>query len=103
MPGMTALVKIYRDALAPESRGFWIPAAAVMEDSSGLRHVWIVGKDMKAARKQVETGPLRQDKILVFKGLAPGDRIAVSGVHFLTEGMSVKELEAIDGHKVAIQ
>ena len=100
MPGMTALVSAPCAESTGDERGHWIPATAVAEDSSGRRYVWVVGKDMRAHKRQVAAGPISGENILVESGLRDGERIAVAGVSQIGEGMELKELKQIDGRKL---
>ena len=47
---------------------------------------------MQVSRTGVEIGALSGADIRIVSGLAVGDRVAISGVHNLREGMEVREL-----------
>jgi len=47
---------------------------------------------MQVHRVDVEIGEATGDHILITKGLAKGDRVAIAGAHFLQEGQEVKTL-----------
>jgi membrane fusion protein (multidrug efflux system) len=66
-----------------------IPLLAVipMEDSKA---VYVVDESSKAQRREVELGIIRGDRVQVTKGLAPGDRLIVSGHRFVAPGQDVK-------------
>ena len=73
---------------------FVVPMAAVGADASGVHFVWKLAKaekegEYRTARQIVETGRTLGEDIVVKKGLAEGDRIAVAGVTILTEGRVV--------------
>lgn len=94
LPGMTAEVSIDipEDALGA-SAAVWIPAVAVLADDAGNATVWNVdAATMHVNRTIVEVGTLSGADIRILSGLEQGDRIAVSGVHNLREGMEVREL-----------
>jgi RND family efflux transporter MFP subunit len=94
LPGMTAEVSIDipEDALGA-SAAVWIPAVAVLADDAGNATVWNVdAATMQVNRTIVEVGTLSGADIRILSGLEQGDRIAVSGVHNLREGMEVREL-----------
>ena len=94
LPGMTAEVSIDipEDALGA-SAAVWIPAVAVLADDAGNATVWNVdAATMQVIRTIVEVGTLSGADIRILSGLEQGDRIAVSGVHNLREGMEVREL-----------
>ena len=91
---MTAEVSIDipEDALGA-SAAVWIPAVAVLADDAGNATVWNVdAATMQVNRMIVEVGTLSGADIRILSGLEQGDRIAVSGVHNLREGMEVREL-----------
>ncbi len=94
LPGMTAevTINIPEEALGA-SAAVWIPSAAVLADDVGSATVWTVDSTtMQVHRTGVEVGALSGADIRILGGLAVGDRVAVSGVHNLREGMEVREL-----------
>ena len=54
--------------------------------------VWVIGTDQKVERRPVKVGAATGDEIEIVEGLQPGDRIAVAGVRFLRDGMTVRDL-----------
>jgi multidrug efflux pump subunit AcrA (membrane-fusion protein) len=65
----------------------------VVGGNDGGSYVWRVdGNPMTVTMVPVTTGQLNGSEIEILSGLEPGDRIAVSGVQHLTEGMPVREL-----------
>ena len=95
-PGMTAaiILSIPSDVTSDEmSAGTAVPSAAVRSDEAGNAFVWRVGDDMRVSRQLVELGELSGDSVRILDGLAPGMRIAASGVHNLREGMLVTEYQ----------
>lgn len=93
LPGMTA--RVVADALtAADGAGLMVPVEAVFSDSSSKSFVWVVGGDMKVARRQVACGALAGGGIAVTSGLEPGEEIAVSGIAHLRDGMSVRRFDA---------
>jgi RND family efflux transporter MFP subunit len=89
LPGMTARVRIVVD---PES-AWSIPATAAQANESGQPYVWKVDPEkMTVSRSAVKLGPLRNKQNVLLKGgVDEGDRIAISGVTSLREGMKVRE------------
>lgn len=68
-----------------------IPASAVFSAPDGTPSVWVVdGSRMTVARQPVSLGPLQNDRVEVASGLAPGTKIAATGVHRLTDGQEVR-------------
>ena len=100
LPGMTANVTLY--TLLGKSTGeqFLIPAIAVFADDEGNSNVWVVDeKTMKVHKQKVTTGELvGTDSIRIISGLKSGQRIAVSGVAQLQEGMKVRNLAELDDY-----
>jgi len=103
MPGMTAMLKVRKNGKAAGDLGFWVPSAAVMEDSSGLKCVWVVDSSMKVVKRAVGVAGLSGENIFITNGLSTGERIATAGTARLAEGMKVKELKSIDGRKIPVQ
>jgi RND family efflux transporter MFP subunit len=89
LPGMTA--RLMASPPIPDGETVRIPVSAIKADASGQSMVWVVNSDMTAESRPVELGEMRGDTIAVLSGLARGERIALSGVHQLREGMAVEE------------
>ena len=74
--------------------GFMVPSGAVVADEQGKAYVWRVDPGtMQVSREQVALGPMGQSEVRILSGLEPGERIAISGVHYLSEGMLVRPLD----------
>ena len=99
LPGMTAKVGITTtittavDSAAPVA----IPAHAVFSDENGAANVWVVDTEaLTVHRRPVELGPVTgTEGVTVLDGLAPGERIAIAGVHFLREGQPVRLIDVL--------
>jgi RND family efflux transporter MFP subunit len=91
LPGMTARLIASAPVLSDEE--LQVPSKAVRSDSAGSAIIWIVNEDMRVSERSVELGSIRGDDIGILKGLQGGERIAVSGVHQLRDGMQVRELQ----------
>ena len=98
LPGMSVTLVIAGDTKAPDGERANIPLAvpsvAVGADATGAHFVWKLVKtdkdgEYKVTKQLVETGRLTGTNLMVTKGLADGDRIAVAGVSILTEGRIV--------------
>ena len=93
LPGMTAKVraKVPEDVEEASDR-FAVPVHAVGYDDQGAAYVWKVkADDMSVTKVQVTTHNVAGDSIEVSApGLENGDQVATSGVHYLTEGMTVR-------------
>ena len=95
MPGMTANVRITTPPPDSEDDApIVLPTAAVFGNDQGGSSVWLVDPDtMTVSERVVELGPLTANGVDIVAGLTAGDRIAVSGVGNLREGMQVSEFE----------
>jgi membrane fusion protein, multidrug efflux system len=92
LPGMTATVTLaYRRASILGNR-ILVPISAIVKDDSGEQVAWVIGSDQTVTRRVVKMGGPIGGKIEILDGLQPGDRIAIAGVTFLREGMTVKDL-----------
>lgn len=75
-----------RDALT-------LPAAAIAT-SDGFSQVFRVGADGRVSAVQVATGRRQGDRVEIVSGLGEDDRIAATGVGFLTDGDLVAVVES---------
>ncbi|EKE72162.1 efflux RND transporter periplasmic adaptor subunit [Gallaecimonas xiamenensis] len=91
-PGMTGHVAYHAPA-AQQGQGFWVPANAVVAGPEGNPYVWCIDKGL-AHRCPVTLGEPSGDRLRVLSGLATGQRIAISGIHSLSEGTAVRPLES---------
>ena len=94
LPGMSATVTVRID---PDTAGLQnavqIPANAVVGGNDGGSYVWMVDDaTMTVSLAPVTVGQMSGSGITVIDGLSAGDRIAVSGLQQLAEGMKVREL-----------
>jgi len=98
LPGMTATVLAFLppELLGDDAVGFPVPLDAVPVDGQGKYYVWTLKETGSGTftvhRTNVEVGEIAGDDIVVREGLAKGDRIALAGVHILTEGREVRLL-----------
>jgi len=91
-PGMTGHVVV---DVPPEIAitGLLVPANAVAANAENEPYVWLIAQGSNVVQQQrVQVGELTGDSIRILDGLGDGDRIAVSGVHTLTDGMLVHSL-----------
>lgn len=100
-PGMTGKAIITPngdDNNHPEISGFLVPVSSVTADEKGNAYAWVLKKNttdasvLQASKVSVELGPLSGSEVRVLSGLNTGDMIAMSGVHYLREGMKVRPL-----------
>lgn len=92
-PGMTGHVA-YTPPPEHAAGGLLVPADAVVAAPDNSPYVWLFDAETgSVTRQSVEVGELTGNRIRVNSGLEAGDRIAVSGVHTLSEGFPVHPLE----------
>jgi RND family efflux transporter MFP subunit len=97
LPGMTATIHAVLDVTKEDvPAGYALPVGTVPVDGQGNYYVWKVEKDSgdiyAVRRADVRVGEVMEGVIQVLDGIAPGDRIAAAGVHFLQEGQQVRLL-----------
>ncbi|HUN91537.1 MAG TPA: efflux RND transporter periplasmic adaptor subunit [Burkholderiaceae bacterium] len=84
LPGQFVRVQVYTGS----QHAFVVPQRAVVQNDRG-RFVWVVDADGKAQQHPVETGRWVGSDWLVFKGIAPGDRVIVDNLIRLRPGAAV--------------
>ncbi|WP_442845122.1 efflux RND transporter periplasmic adaptor subunit [Leeuwenhoekiella sp. H156] len=87
LPGMFSEVTIYSDKVR---KGIVIPATAVVRDADNLTYVFLVNDKHMAVRQRITIGSItgKQD-IVVEQGLHSGDKVVVSGMTQLKDGVAV--------------
>ena len=90
LPGMFARMEIIKREI-PD--GLSVPLYAVI--TQGERRFVYVIKDGVAKTRDVETGILEGWRILVTKGLEPGDRVVVVGQRSVSEGQEVNVIRSV--------
>jgi RND family efflux transporter MFP subunit len=89
-PGMFAKVTLpvetHEDAVL-------VRRSAVIEDrASGGKHVFVINNGI-SIKREVETGLVKSDLIEVLSGVRPGEKVVVSGQHYLEDGERVKVID----------
>jgi membrane fusion protein (multidrug efflux system) len=83
------------------SRAVGVPVSALRKGPGG-DHVFVLAADKngktRAHVRQVQTGPVLGDEVLLLRGVSPGERVATSGSFKLREGVLV----AIAGDSAAV-
>jgi len=92
LPGMTATVNLVYRRAAILGNQILVPLSAVYKDAAGEGVVWVIGDKDVVQRRPVKAGAATGSSIEIIEGLEPGDRIAVAGVRFLRDGMTVRDL-----------
>jgi multidrug efflux pump subunit AcrA (membrane-fusion protein) len=69
----------------------------VVADAQDEPFVWLVDEaSMSVSKRPVTVGKVTGDRLVITGGLEGGEAIAMSGVHLLTEGRVVTEMEKSD-------
>ncbi len=93
LPGMTATIHESTLESSDAGGGFAIPLSAAPVDSFGQYYAWRLDPaeagQFKIVRVNVSVGEMRDQEIIVLKGLEKDDRIAAAGVHMLEDGQIV--------------
>ncbi len=92
LPGMTATVMGTADIETKTASKIVIPAIAVMEDAEEFAFVWRLEKEKMTVHKtRIKVAEMTGSSgITVLEGLKGGDRIVISGLTKLQEGMKVR-------------
>ncbi|GAA2378017.1 RND transporter [Catellatospora methionotrophica] len=85
LPGMTGTAHLPLDDV---SAALSVPAAALFQEA-GQDFVWLV-RAGKAIKQMVKAGSAGTDRREILEGLADGDRVVVSGLAQVLEGMTVE-------------
>jgi membrane fusion protein (multidrug efflux system) len=73
-----------------------VPQQGVSRDPKGNPLAWVVGKDDKVERRELELDRAIGDKWLVSKGVAEGDRVIVEGYTKVRVGTQVKAVPFVN-------
>jgi len=94
LPGMTTKVMLQKRTNTQKSQLFRIPANAVAAKDTGESFVWLIDPtSMEIRPAPVQLGEFSESMVEIHHGISSGDWIAISGVHQLREGMTVRQLE----------
>jgi RND family efflux transporter MFP subunit len=97
-PPLAVGLFVEAEIIGPEAEGvIVVPRYAMRDDSTVL----IVDAQNRLRTKQVEVLRIDRDDVLVQGPLAPGERICVSPIQVVVEGMTVQTVEDGDGPAVA--
>lgn len=66
----------------------FLPKEGVLENN-GKKYAFLVDGDNKVKKVEVTTGLYNDDSVEILKGIAPGDRVAVTNISKLKKGMTV--------------
>ncbi|MEO1038843.1 MAG: efflux RND transporter periplasmic adaptor subunit [Pseudomonadota bacterium] len=95
LPGMTATVSVLIEASEqPANPGVRAPVAALSDTPEGGFMVWVYDAASGIVNaRQVETGPVSGETVIIRSGLNACEQIVTAGVNALYDGMSVRPLE----------
>lgn len=80
------------ELLLGESDVRTLPEAAVVE-RDGFRYVFVLGAGDVVAQRRIETGARQDGVVEILSGVEDGERVAVEGAAFLSDGDRVKVVE----------
>lgn len=95
LPGQFTRVKMLLDV---RENAVVAPSRA-LEIEKGGAYIYVVRSDSVVERRYVEIGPEIDNKTIIERGLAKGEKIVVEGFHKLNPGMKVKPVKPIDDAK----
>ncbi|OGV61268.1 MAG: hypothetical protein A2498_00640 [Lentisphaerae bacterium RIFOXYC12_FULL_60_16] len=87
-PGMIATVELLRQEM-PDAR--LAPLEAVLPLAG--EHVVYVVQENRAVRRRVELGVLLDTRVVIERGLEPGDRLVIEGQRSLEDGVPVDVMD----------
>ena len=95
LPGMLANVYI-TNKKEKASENFTIPVQAVVADPKGNKFIWVINPDtMRVSKRQVTTGALVDDAIVINSGLKIKELVVISGANYLTPDQKVKKYQRV--------
>lgn len=90
-PGMSCTITMQSPDPVPDAVS--LPVSAICAPAEGGTYVWVVGVDDHVMRREVTLGELfGSDRVVIDRGVQPGDRIVTAGVYRLREGDRVRIL-----------
>ena len=78
-----------------QSQALTVPQTAVVV-RDGFSYVYRVGSDNRVSQLKVQTGRVVGEQIEIQSGVKPEDKLVASGGSFLSEGDTVKVVDAAD-------
>jgi RND family efflux transporter MFP subunit len=66
-----------------------LPSTALLQSGEGPQ-VWVMGKDGKVQRREIELLEFDTDSVVVKRGLSAGEKVVIVGVNALADGQLVK-------------
>jgi RND family efflux transporter MFP subunit len=98
LPGMSANIRIdLSKVMKNNEHYFLLPISAIFlpehySSKSHSHYIWRINqKTHRVIQQKVTLGAMTEDGIKIISGIKAGDKIIEAGVHFLSEGMKIKE------------
>jgi RND family efflux transporter MFP subunit len=102
LPGMAGRASA-KDPPPPEvaEAGLVVPDTAVFTlPGDSKTYVWVLDPETGVVhRREIRTGNVTRFGLAVLDGVAPGEWVVTSGVHYVKEGQKVRLLEEIEGEE----
>lgn len=94
LPGMSVNVRVELDTeRTPRGRSVRAPVSALASQPDGSFKVWVFDPATgSVASRNVRTGPVMGESVLIEDGLAAGEQIVTAGVNALRDGMRVRPM-----------
>ncbi|WP_455497737.1 efflux RND transporter periplasmic adaptor subunit [Coprobacter sp.] len=97
LPGQFTKVKLLLDV---RENAVVVPDKAVILEKGGA-YIFVMRKDSTVEKRFIELGPEIENKMVVERGLATGEKIVTEGYHKLTPGMKVKPVTEADKPRIS--
>jgi RND family efflux transporter MFP subunit len=93
-PGMTARVTLQLSG-GDQKAAYLVPISAIAQHGDTKKGFVYIYDDKSSTvkRTQIESGSVRGNSAVIFRGVKEGDIVAVAGVSFLEDGQKVKLME----------
>ncbi len=93
LPGMAGLARIQGQLPETVETGLHVPPTALFAGTDTERsYVWVIEND-GVTRREVQTGTLTTNGVLITSGLEPGELIVAAGVSALVDGQNVRIID----------
>jgi len=98
LPGQFTKVKVLLDV---RENATVVPAKAIIIEKGGA-YIYVMRNDSTVEKRFIELGPELENRMVVERGLMPGEEIVTEGFHKLSPGMKVrveavsKEIDPVD-------
>ena len=91
LPGQFTKVRLLLDV---REDAMVIPTKSVVIEKGGA-YIFVVRPDSVAERRMVELGPELGNRVIVERGVVPGEKIVTEGFHKLTHGDKVEPVAPV--------